>query len=167
MSRQEETMLLKAILTTAVLGTSTVAMAQTYQPYDADHPRAYDQTTVVRARFARRMVLARDLTLAADRQSSFIRIDPRANVTRIRLELTRGRAYVDSVFVTYTGGYQETFAVRKMISPRMPRLVIDLPAAGTVSGVAINSSPMRAARGGGHRVLRPATVNVIGVRRSR
>jgi len=170
-------MLLKAILTTVVLGTSTVAMAQPVQPFDYDHPRDYDQPreydhprvyderTVPRARFARRVVLARDVTLTPDRQSSFIRIDPRTNVTRIRLQLTSGRAFIDRVFVTYTGGHQETFSVRRMISPGMPRLVIDLPRAGNVSGVAITSTQMRAARGGGYRYMPRATVNVIGVRR--
>jgi hypothetical protein len=160
-------MLLKAILIIITLGTSTVAMGQPYRPYDYDQPRVHEETSIVRGRFARRIVLARDVTVGASRQSSFIRIDPRTNVTRIRLELTGGRAFVDSVFVTYTGGYQETFAVGQMISRRTPRLVIDLPAAGTVSGIAINSSPMRAARGGGFRVHRAATVDVIGVRQGR
>jgi len=165
-------MLLKTILTTALLATSATAMAQTYQqptPYQQPNPYAHDEVygrSEVQPRWmARRLMLARDVSLG-ERQSSFIRIDPRTRVSRIRLELTSGRTYVDSVFVTYTGGFQETVTVGQWISPRTPRLVIDLPAGRHVSGVAINSStPTRAARGGGYRYMRPATVNVIGVRR--
>ncbi|HEY5927006.1 MAG TPA: hypothetical protein VIV11_35205 [Kofleriaceae bacterium] len=164
-------MLIKAILTTLLLGASSVAMAQPYPPHDYHPNQTYSPDTGEwradsrRGRFWRRQfVLANDLTLVADRQASFIRIDPRARVGRLRLELESGRAFIDSVFVTYADGRQQTVVVRRMISPGMPRLVIDLPERG-ITGVAINSTQMRSARGGGYRYMRAATVDVIGVRR--
>jgi len=158
-------MLIKAILTTLVLGMSSAAMAQTYQPtYEHNDAYNYDQH-YGRGWFARRaFVLASNMTLVADRQATFIRIDPRARVSRVRLDLRIGRAYIDSVFVTHADGRQETVPVGQMISPRMPRLMIDLPGRD-ITGVAINSSQMRSARGGGYRHMHAATVNVIGLRR--
>jgi hypothetical protein len=160
-------MLIKAILTTVLLGSSAVAMAQTYQqpaPYQHDND-AYGRFEFRHGRFARRqVVLANNVTLMADRQSSFIRIDPRLRLSRLRLQLATGRAYIQSVFVTHADGRQETVAVNQMISPRMPRLVIDLPDAHDITGVAINSSQARSARGGGYRHMRNANVRVIGVR---
>jgi hypothetical protein len=154
-------MLLKVVLTTVLLGSSAVATAQTYQP----NPYYKDDTRVElrRDRSARRVVLARNVTLMADRQSSFIRIDPRLRVSRLRLELQSGRAYVESVFVTHVDGRTDVVPVNQMISPRMPRLVIDLPGRD-IARVAINSTQIRQARGGGYRTMRPATVRVIGVR---
>jgi hypothetical protein len=161
-------MQIKAILTTLVVGASSVAMAQTYEP-DYEHRQTYDQPPVtlrVDTRpgfFPRRsFMLANDITLHANRQASFIRVDPRFRLSRIRLQLENGRAFIDSVFVTHADGRQETVPVNQMISPRMPRLVIDLPGRD-ITGVAINSS-QRFARGGGVRYMRPATVDVIGVR---
>lgn len=164
--------MLKAILTTVLLGSSAVATAQTYEsPYRQDPtyqtPYRQDAYGRVDVRFGHRarraVVLANNVTLAADRQASFIRIDPRLRVSRLRLELANGRAFVESVFVTHADGRQEVVPVNQMISPRTPRLVIDLPG-NDIAAVAINSSQLRAARGGGYRVMRAANVRVIGIR---
>ena len=160
---------IKAILTTLVLGASSVAMAQTYHPEDYEHRQTYDEPNTVTLQvntpgfFGRRaFVLANDMTLRANRQATFIRIDPRMRLSRLRVQLENGRAFIDSVFITFADGRQQTVPVNQMISPRQPRLVVDLPRG--VTGVAINSS-QRFARGGGYRYMRPATVDVIGVRR--
>ena len=159
-------MLLKAILTTVLLGTTAVATAQTYEsPYRQDP--AYGNVELrFGPRARRQVVLAENVLLAADRQASFIRVDPRLRVSRLRLELTNGRAFVESVFVTHADGRQEVVPVNQMISPRTPRLIIDLPGRD-IAAVAINSSQLRAARGGGYRVMRAANVRVIGVSGSR
>jgi len=153
-------MLLKALMSTLVL-TSSIATAQPYEPSDHEDSTRDSRAGLARGQFR----LASDVRLIADRQASFIRIDPRARVSRVRLELTNGRAYIDSVFVMHADGRQVTLPVRQMISPRMPRLVIDLRGRD-ITGVAINSSQMRSARGGGgYRSMHAATVNVIGLRR--
>ena len=159
-------MMLKALLTTLALGTSSVAMAQTYQPQPSEYNGAYDNAPPARARFARRQfVLADNLTLAADSQAAFIRIDPRARLSRVRIELESGRrAYIESIFVMHADGRQESVPVRQMISRNMPRLVVKL-SGRDITGVAINSSQMRSARGAGSRYMGPVTVDVIGVRR--
>jgi hypothetical protein len=158
-------MLLKAILTTVVLSSSTVAMAQTHQasPYHNDDAY-YRSIELRRGHVSRRQaVLAASVTLAANHQASFIKIDPRFRVSRLRLELQSGRTYVESVFVKHVDGTQDVVRVNKIISPRTPSLVIDMPTHDIV-GVAINSSQMRAARGGGYRRMGAAKVRVIGVR---
>jgi hypothetical protein len=161
--RQEKTMLLKAILTTAILGSSAVAMAQTYEPSPYRHDDTYGRVEVRRGVGRRQPVIATNVRLAADRQASFLRIDPRFRVSRVRLELQSGRSYVESVFVRHADGRQEVVPVRQMISPRTPRLVIDLPGRD-IAAIAINTTQIRQARGGGYRHMRPATVRVVGVR---
>jgi hypothetical protein len=160
-------MLLKAILTTLILGTSSVAMAQTYQPYQTDYNRTYDTAPAQRGRFMRRQyVLASNVVLAADTQAAFIRIDPRLRLSRVRIDLESGRrAYIESVFVMHADGRQESVPVRQIISRNTPRLVIDLAGRRDVTGIAINSSQMRSARGAGSRYMGAVTVNVVGVRR--
>ena len=159
--------MVKAILTTLLLGTSSVAVAQTYQPVPPDYNAQTTQAwrTSPRGRLARRIVLASNLTLSPRSQASFIRIDPRLRLSRVRIDLERGRrAYVDSVFVLHADGRQEAVPVRRIISRGTPRLVIDL-AGRDITGLAINTSQVRSARGGGYRRMGAVTVNVIGVRR--
>jgi len=157
-------MLIKAILTTLLLGSPVVALAQTYEPSPYQHDDAYQRIDVRQGRFGRRqVVLAHNVMLTADRQASFIRIDPRFRVSRLRLDLESGRAFVESVFVTHADGRQEVVPVNQMISPRMPRLVVDLPGRD-IAAVAINSTQMRYARGGGYRRMRTANVRVVGLR---
>jgi hypothetical protein len=160
-------MMLKAILTTLALSASSVAMAQTYQPYPTDYNRTYDTAPAPRARFARRQfVLASNVVLAADTQAAFIRIDPRLRLSRVKIELESGRrAYIESVFVMHADGRQEALPVRQTISRNTPRLVIDLGRRRDITGIAINSSQMRSARGAGSRYMGAVTVNVVGVRR--
>lgn len=154
-------MLLKAILSTLLLGTSSLALAQPYPPSDYSTESREWHRSGMRGQF----VVARGITLTADRQASFIRVDPRTRLSRIRLDLRSGRAYIESVFVTHANGRQETVLVRQMLSPRTPRLVINLPGRD-ITGVAINSSQMRSARGGGgYRRMQSATINVIGLTR--
>ena len=160
-------MTVKAILTTLLLGTSSVAMAQTNQPYPSDYNRTYDTAPAPRGRFARRQyVLANNVVLAADTQAAFIRIDPRLRLSRVRIDLESGRrAYIESVFVMHADGRQESVPVRQIISRRMPRIVINLSGRRDITGIAINSSQMRSARGAGSRYMGVVTVNVTGVRR--
>jgi len=156
-------MLLKAILTTALVTSSGVAMAQTANPYHQDDAY-YRGIELRRGRLSRRQaVLAANVTLRADHQASFIRIDPRFRVSRLRLELTSGRTFVESVLVKHADGSQEVVRVNQLISPSSPYLVIDMPTHDIVA-VAINSSQMRSARGGGYRRMSAANVRVIGIR---
>lgn len=154
-------MLLKGILISALLASSTVATAQTYRHQDDAY---YRDIELRRGKLSRRQaVIAANVRLSANHQASFIRIDPRFRVSRLRLELTSGRTFVESVFVRHANGSQSVVRVNQMISPREPVLVIDMPT-HDIAAVAINSSQMRSARGGGYRRMGAATVRVVGMR---
>jgi len=158
-------MLLKVILTTALLSSSAIAVAQTHQPSPYKDDDAYYRGIELRRGHVSRhqAVLAASVTLSANHQASFIKIDPRFRVSRLRLELQRGRTFVESVSLRHADGRQEVVRVNQIISPQTPAVVIDLPT-HDIAAVAINSSQMRAARGGGYRRMGAARVRVVGIR---
>jgi hypothetical protein len=180
-------MSIKALLVTAILGSSTVALAQpvvrdhrddssydndydrrvdeSYRDRDQSYDDRYDDHRGDRSRFRRRpVVLAQNVVLSSgrDQEPAFVQLDNRLRgISRLQLRLEEGRAYVDSVFVLFDDGHRESIAVDQMISPREPMLNIDLPHGG-VTGLYIATS-QRNARGGGWRRHTSATVDIVGI----
>jgi len=127
----------------------------------SDDVRVRDHRAPIRRR---KIVLANDLVLSG-REPAFISLDgqPRG-ITRLALQLESGRAFIDSVLVTYDDGHREAIAVKQLISDNEPTLTIDLSHAGATS-IGIATTQMRNARGGGMRRRSSATVDVIGILR--
>ena len=175
--------MLKAIITAVLLGTSTMAIADTPSPdtpypnapypnapypdrpngYTA-HPEQFDWRTNFRGR---RVVLAQDVRLDNRIQRpTWVPINARRGVSRLRLQLQTGNAFIDNVTIVFMDGHREVMPVRRLISWRDPSITLDLTHGG-VSGIFIDSSPMpgRYARGGGYRRNQFAVIDVIGLRR--
>lgn len=165
--------MLKAVITTLVLGTSTIAAADTPYagPYRGDYPgdrfddRRHDQT-LYNDRFQRqRLLLADNVTLGGrTNQAAWVPIDARHGIDRIRIKLQAGRAFIDSVTIVYADGHRETTQLRRALTTRDPAITVDLRHGG-VRGILIDSTQRGYARGGGWRRMATASVDVIGIRR--
>jgi len=159
-------MTLKAVLTTILLGTSSIATADpgySGQHY-GDHDRGF------RARFRQPIVLAQNVQLTGmQHRPAFVRLDGRTGIRKLRFDVDKGRAYVDSVLVMFADGHRQTIPVRQMLTRRNPSTTIELPHAG-VTGVYIYGTPARAAqarRGNGYAygLRERGAIDVIGLRR--
>jgi hypothetical protein len=175
--------MLKAVITTLVL-TSTAALADTpypdtysddyrgeyrgdtYQPrYDSRYERNYDERFDDRASRRHRVMLANNAVLASRQGALWVPIDPRVDISRVRVRLASGRALVRNVTLVYADGHRETMQVDRWLTSDQPTLTVEL-AHGGVRGILIDSQQQRRyARGGGWRRLSTATVDVIGLRR--
>lgn len=167
--------MLKAAITTFLLGTSTIAAADSpyARPYRGDYPgdrydeRHHDQTLYNDNRDLRRqrVLLADNVTLGGrSNQAAWVPIDARHGVDRVRIKLQAGRTFIDSVTVVYADGHRETQQLRRALTMRDPSVTIDLRHGG-VRGLMIDSTQRGYARGGGWRRFSTATVDVIGIRR--
>ncbi len=176
--------MLKAAITTLLLGTSTVALAdtpypdtyrddyrgeyrrETYQPqYDARYEQNYDNHFVGRDYRRHRIVLAQNAVLGSAQGSLWVPIDARIDLSRIRLRLDSGRTIVRSVTLVYADGHRETMDVNRALTTDQPTLTVDLTHSG-VRGILVDTQQQRRyARGAGWRRTSTATVDVIGLRR--
>jgi hypothetical protein len=177
----------KAVITTLLLGTSTVAMADTpySQPYrDGYGGDRYDDRTryngngvyderyspyddgLDRRDFNRRRILLADNVILGSRaaRAAYVPIDARADISRVRLRLQAGVAFVGNVTLVYADGHRETMRIGRVLSDREQAITFDLAHSG-VRGILIDSTPMRHARGTSSRRFTTATIDVIGLRR--
>ncbi len=162
--------MLKALITTALLASSSVALADT--PYDYNRPdrtemdgrRDFDRR--LDRRTNRPVVLASNVVLTnRSIQPTWIPIDGRYGINRLHLQLRSGSAYIDNVTVVFVDGSRENLPVREAISRRDRRISLPLPQHHAVRGIFIDSSSMRSARGAGRARMNRAVINVLGVRR--
>ena len=164
--------MLKAVITTLVLGTSTIAMADAPYPdtyrddYRSDYHDDYREHRGDRDVRRNRIMLAQNATLGSrDTGALWVPIDARADIARIRVRLASGRTLVRNVTLVYADGHRETQQVERWLTSDQPTLTIDV-AHGGVRGMLIDSQQQRRyARGAGWRRTSTATVDVIGLRR--
>lgn len=157
-------MTLKAVLTTILLGTSSIAAAD--PGYSSQHYGQHDAG--LRARVRQPIILAQNVQLTgAQQRPAFVRLDGRNGIRKLRFDVDKGRAYVDSVLVMFADGHRQTIPVRQMLTRRNPSTTIQLPHAG-VTGVYIYGASGRAAqarRGFGFGQTERGAIDVIGLRR--
>lgn len=177
--------MLKAVITTLLLGTTSVAMADTpypqpyagdyrgdvydnrYQqpPYDSRWERHYDDRFDGHDHRRNRIMLAENAVLGSRSGSLWVPIDARLDISRVRLRLDSGRALVRSVTLVYADGHRETLQVNRMLSAHDRTLTVEL-AHGGVRGILVDAQqPRRYARGAGWRRMSTASIDVIGLRR--
>jgi len=148
--------MLKAVITTLLLGTSTIAAADS--PYDQT---LYNDNPNVRRH---RVLLADNVMLGGrSQQATWVPIDARHRIDRVRIKLQAGRTFIDSVTIVYANGYRETMQLRHALTARDPSITIDVRYG--VRGLLIDATQRGYARGGGWRRFSTASVDVIGIRR--
>ena len=165
---------LTAIITTLVISSSTVALAQpavrnhrdlaggySGAAYYNDHGRDRDRDGIpdrAEARWSRLrpVTLASNLRLSAhDRGASFVSLDTRfgSGFNRVRLSGDlNGRTFIDSVVLRFADGRTQAVSVRQVLSRRNPTVEIQTRGA---TGMFIRGSQMRGM----------GTVDVVGLRR--
>jgi len=167
--------MLKAVITTILLASSSAAMADTPYPYDHDDygqrgdyndQRDYTDQRGTQYRSRRPVLLADNVVLnPRSARPTWVTVDGRFGISRLKIQLQAGRTYVDNIVVVYADNHRETIAVRQWLSMRDPAVTIDLTHRG-LQGIFIESGQQgRFARGGGWRRGQNATIDVIGIRR--
>ena len=162
---------LKILVTTLILGTSSLALAE---PIVRDHrsddrfdDRYYDNNRyddrfdgrriesdqrVERFRFRRMrtapVMLAQNMEVSL-RRPAFLSLN---GMTKLRFDADEGHAYIHSIILTFSNGAQQTIDIRQRVTSRSMPLTIDIDNRAT--GVYVYGST----RGRG-------SVDVIGLRR--
>lgn len=154
----------KALITALIIGSSSVALAY---PDVRDHRQDDDkvlhdhstgQYVTVPTRDDRPMPWRwgnRQITLADNvsitsgfrdhrgQRPLFIDVNGRmANLSKLRLDLSAGRTYIDSIVVMLPNGTSRTYSVKQMLSFRSPSLTIDLDQRA-ITGIYIYGASMR------------------------
>jgi hypothetical protein len=157
---------LKVLITTLILGSSTLALAEPVVRDHRSHDFAYDNTRYDDARYDDRQ-LQRDprlerirfrrvapVTLATNmevtlRRPAFLQLN---GMRRIRFDADEGHAYIHSIILTFSNGAQQTIDVRQRVTSRSMPLTVDIDSRAT--GVYVYGST----RGRG-------SLDVVGLRR--
>lgn len=158
-------MSLKTLITVLVLGVSSAAMARPIYIEDTRDHRTTDEVASpdsYRMRWSRRPItLANDAQLTSNLRDHrgerplFIDVDERTGAfSKLRLDLSFGRIFVDSVVVMYPNGATRTYTVKQALSRGTPSIVVDI-ANQPITGMYIYGMSMRG-RG---------TFDVVGLRR--
>jgi hypothetical protein len=157
---------IKALITALVLGTSSLAAADTGLSFHAsaswgspamtapvvrDHrttPMTYRAPV---APFARGtwISLAEPMNLARGR--TFIDLNSRAQLNQLRLQSTSGQAFVSTVTVNYVNGASQVVTLNQWIDSRNPLAQFNLNRTTQVDSILINGS--RSRRGGKFQVF--------------
>lgn len=165
-------MSLKALITLLVLGSSSVALADTQLApppppqaqsrfYTPDTPDMRDHGDVMRGRWGRRSVmLASNVQLTSGfrdhrgQRPLFIDVNDRmGGISKLRFDRAEGFTHIDSVIVMLPNGTWRTYRVDQSLSYRSPSVTIDLDSR-MITGLYVYGS---SGRGMG-------TFNVTGIR---
>jgi len=135
---------LKILITTLILGSSTLALAQ---PNDFRYEgRRFDEH--FRSRRIAPVTLANNMEVSL-RRPAFIQL---SGMRRLRFDADEGHAYIHSVILTFSNGAQQTIDVRQRVTSRSMPLTVDIDTRAT--GVYVYGST----RGRG-------SLDVVGLRR--
>jgi hypothetical protein len=157
--------MLKAIVTTLILASSTVAGADNPYTHHRDtHADRYQARRWDRRFDHRRVVLAQGMSMGSRGMPRFIPIDSRFQPDRLRFNLKRGRAYIETITLVYADGRRETLRVDRPINKDLPSVVIDIQRGG-LRGLLVDTRQRGYARGGGGSRRATAIVDVVGIRR--
>jgi hypothetical protein len=148
---------LKAIITTLILGSSTMAVAQ---PAIRDHRESFSyydgHHDDVRWRRMRPVTIASNMSLSSfDRGAAFVSLDTKyaRGFNRVRLDGDlNGRTFIDSVVLRFADGRTQTVSLRQTLSRRNPSITINTYGA---TSMFVRGSQMRG-RG---------TFDIVGLRR--
>jgi hypothetical protein len=150
--------MLKALIATAILGTSTLAVAEPLVRDHRDFGNSYyddyrapntDRQSFQRFRQQRRgpIMLAQNLELDR-RQPAYVALDGR--VSQLRFDADDGRVFIDSVIVMFDDGRSQTLDIKRRLNDRSQPLTLDIQ--GRVSGVYI------------YGMSRRGSLDVVGIR---
>ena len=114
---------LKILITTVILGTSSLALAQ---PFERDH-REHHRIAAI--------TLANNLEIGM-RQPAYLSLN--GSVQRLRFDADEGHAYIHSIVLVYANGSTRTMDVRQRVTSRSMPLTIDID--GRATGVYIYGS---------------------------
>jgi hypothetical protein len=143
---------MKALITTLVLGTSSVAMADSSISFHAnaswgtpmsapvvrDHRPAtvsYQQPARVRGTW---VALTEPMTLSRGR--GFIDLSSRTPLNQIRLQSASGQAFISTITVQYTNGASQVVTLNQWIDSRNPLAQFNLNRTAQVDSILINGS---------------------------
>jgi hypothetical protein len=143
---------LQAIITTLILGSSTMAVAQ---PALRDHRESVAYREDARLHRTRSVTLASNMSLSARGRGAFVSLDTRfgSGFSRVRLDGDlNGRTFIDTVVLRFADGRTRAVSVRQVLSRRNPSITLDTYGA---TGMFVRGSQMRG-RG---------TFDVVGLRR--
>jgi hypothetical protein len=150
--------MLKALIATAILGTSTLAVAEPLVRDHRDFGNSYsddyraprtDRQSFQRFRQQRRgpIMLAQNLELDR-RQPAYVALDGR--VSQLRFDADDGRVFIDSVIVMFDDGRSQTLTINRRLNDRSQPLTLDIQ--GRVTGVYI------------YGMSRRGSLDVVGIR---
>jgi hypothetical protein len=148
--------MLKALVATAILGSSTLAVAQPvfrdHRYEDRDENRYEDRdgySQQFRERRRGPVMLAQNLELDR-RQPAFIRLDGRTS--QLRFDADDGRVFIDSVVMTFANGQTQTISIRQRLNDRSQPLTINVD--GRATGMYI------------YGMSRRGSLDIVGIRNS-
>ena len=163
-------MSIKALITTLILGSSSVAFAAPSASFTAqarwttgpsvvappaptvrDHrPVIAPTTPYAPARGMRAGWIALGEPMQLDRGRAVIRLDQATRVTQLRIQNIRGSSRIAQVTVAYTDGTRQVIKLDRRINPRNAVVDVNLSGSRPIASVIINGS---SARGGTYQVL--------------
>jgi hypothetical protein len=144
---------IKALITTLVLGTSSIAMADTNVAFKTttsavrDHR---DEVTPMASPWLRHaayrpawVALSTPTMLHEGRNA--IKLATPSRYSQLRLQATAGRSYISSIIVRFADGTRQEIAVNQMIDARSPMLNLSISSRASVDRVVIKGSTNRRA----------------------
>lgn len=144
---------IKALITTLVLGTSSIAMADSSVAYKTtasavrDHRHEVTRIpapTMFRAPYRPAWVALSSPTMLHDGRNA-IKLATPSRYSQLRLQATAGRSYISSVVVRFADGTRQVIAVNKSLDARSPMLSLPISSRASVSRVVIKGSTHRRA----------------------
>ncbi|HVK86319.1 MAG TPA: hypothetical protein VM513_19500 [Kofleriaceae bacterium] len=144
---------IKALITTLVLGTSSLAMADSTVAYKTTASAVRDHRNEVRPMPAHAMyrlpnraawvALSTPTMLHEGRNA--IKLATPSRYSQLRLQATAGRSYISSVIVRFADGTRQEIAVNKALDARSPMLNLSISSRASVDRVVIKGSTNRRA----------------------
>lgn len=110
-----------ALVTTLVLGASSVALAAPEAPYVRDHRAPYTQ---FRPQLPSWTLLSTNASLARGRDR--ISVSTPARFSKLKLEASRGSMFIDKIVITFANGERQVVNLDRRISARTGATTIDL-----------------------------------------
>ncbi|MDX2088814.1 MAG: hypothetical protein SFX73_13235 [Kofleriaceae bacterium] len=146
---------LTALITTLVLGTSSIAAADTiafnasarFRPAPAAAPvrdHRIETTPVPGMYRAPWVALSQPVMLDNDGRNA-IRLATPSRFSQLRLQSTAGRSFVDSIIVRFADGSRQEIKVNRALDARSPMVHLDISHRAAVERVVIKGSTHRRA----------------------
>jgi hypothetical protein len=132
---------IKALITTLVLGTSSIALAD---PGFAVRDHRDDVRTAM-YRPARPSWIALSSPMMIDSGKNAIKLATPSRYSQLRLQATAGSSYIKSLTVRFSDGTKQELAINKTLDPRSPMIELPVSSRASVDRVVIKGSTNRRA----------------------